>query len=70
MPIQGKYYLEDMGTTNGTWQRLSFEGESSESFILGDKTIFKIGASQTYVTKIKTAYVSQKTNPNACIICY
>ena len=28
----GKFYVEDMGTTNGTWERLSMEGEGSDLF--------------------------------------
>lgn len=65
----GKYYIEDMGTTNGTWERLSMESEPSELFEIKDKTVFKIGSNQTYVCKIKMALVSQKTHPNACVIC-
>lgn len=59
-----------MGTTNGSWHRLSLEGEASPFYELSDKLIFKIGSNQTYSCKIKMAYVSEKTNPNACIICY
>lgn len=29
---EGRYYIEDMGTTNGTWERLSMEGEPSNLF--------------------------------------
>ena len=68
--IENKYFLEDMGTTNGSWHRLSLEGEGSPFYDLSDKLIFKIGSNQTYSCKIKTAFVSDKTNPNACIICY
>jgi pSer/pThr/pTyr-binding forkhead associated (FHA) protein len=25
-PSGDKFYIEDMGTTNGTWRRLSYEG--------------------------------------------
>jgi pSer/pThr/pTyr-binding forkhead associated (FHA) protein len=30
--LENKFYIEDMGTTNGTWERLSVEGEHSELF--------------------------------------
>ena len=69
-PNGDKFYVEDMGTTNGTWRRLSYEGEVSLLFEIADKTVFKIGSSQTYVCTIKTTFVSQRTHPNACIICY
>ncbi len=68
--IDNKYYLEDMGTTNGSWQRLSCEGEVSQYHELTDKLVFKFGSNQTYTCKIKTALVSERTNPNACIICF
>ena len=58
-----------MGTTNGTWMRLSYESENSEPFEICDKTVFKIGSSQTYVCTIKTTYVSQKFKINSCVIC-
>lgn len=64
-----KFYIEDMGTTNGTWERLSMEAEASEQFEIRDKTVFKIGSNQTYVCKIKMALVSQRMHPNACVIC-
>jgi len=67
--IDGKYYIEDMETTNGTWERLSVEGESSQLFQINNETVFKIGANQTYVCKIKISLVSQKARPNACVIC-
>ncbi len=68
--IDNKYYLEDMGTTNGSWQRLSNEGEASQYYELTDKLVFKFGSNQTYTCKIKTALVSEKSNQNACIICF
>jgi len=59
-----------MGTTNGTWERLSLETEPSELFEIRDKTVFKVGTNQTYICKIKMALVSSKIHPNACVICY
>lgn len=59
-----------MGTTNGSWQRLSCEGEQSIYYELTDKLVFKFGSNQTYTCKIKTALVSERSNPNACIICF
>jgi hypothetical protein len=32
---EGKYFIEDMNTTNGTWERLSLEGEVSQLFEIG-----------------------------------
>lgn len=66
---EGRFFIEDMGTTNGTWERLSLEGENSELYEIKDKTVFKIGTNQTYTCKIKLSLVSQKTHPNACVIC-
>ena len=59
-----------MGTTNGSWQRLSLEGTASEYTSLADGTVFKFGSNSTYTSKIKSAIVYVKTSPNACIICY
>lgn len=59
-----------MGTTNGSWQRLSCEGQASQYYELSDKLVFKFGSNQTFTCKIKTAIVSDQTNPNACIICF
>jgi hypothetical protein len=59
-----------MGTTNGSWQRLSCESESSQLFELTDKLVFKFGSNQTYTCKVKTALVSEKTCQNSCIICF
>lgn len=56
--LENKYYIEDMGTTNGSWQRLSNEGEASQWFELSDKMVFKFGTNQTYTCKIKTEVVS------------
>mgnify|MGYP002344513415 CR=1 FL=1 len=68
--VENKYYVEDMGTTNGSWLRLSSEGETSTFYELTDKLVFKFGSNQTYSCKIKTEMVSERSNTNACIICY
>lgn len=52
--VDNKYYIEDMGTTNGSWLRLSSEGEASTFYELTDKLVFKFGSNQTYSCKIKT----------------
>ena len=64
-----RYYIQDMGTTNGTWERLSSEGEHSDLFHITDGTTFKIGTNQTYVCRIKVSHVKQQAHPNACVIC-
>jgi len=67
--MEGRYYIEDMGTTNGTWERLSMEAQHSNLFEIEHETMFKIGSNQTYTCKIKTSMVSQRAHQNACVIC-
>ena len=53
--IEGKFLLEDLATTNGTWQRLSEEGTESPRYLLKDKTVFKIGTTYTYTCSRNSA---------------
>ncbi|KRX02394.1 Sterile alpha motif/pointed domain [Pseudocohnilembus persalinus] len=66
------FYVEDLSSTNGTWLRISMEGEESELYPLQDKSVFKIGTTSTYQCKInKDAIVSEddKTLGDLCVIC-
>lgn len=49
--IGDKFFFEDCASTNGSWLRLSKEGEKSEYITLDSKTIFKIGNSAMYQTE-------------------
>ena len=49
--IENKIYIEDMGSTNGSWVRLSKEQTQSGLFELLDGMIFKIGSNLTYTCK-------------------
>ncbi|EGR33735.1 hypothetical protein IMG5_041730 [Ichthyophthirius multifiliis] len=75
--IDMKIILEDHGSTNGSWLRLSKEGIQSESYSLDNNTTFKIGTTSTYNCKIKCLEkenFQQQNNgiPNMvqwCVIC-
>jgi pSer/pThr/pTyr-binding forkhead associated (FHA) protein len=40
--------LEDLGSTNGSWLRLSPEGLESGKYPLEDSAVFKVGANTTF----------------------
>ncbi|CAK76878.1 unnamed protein product (macronuclear) [Paramecium tetraurelia] len=67
--IEGRVYLEDMGSTNGSWLRLSKEGLFSQLYPLQNQTAFKIGTTSTYLCKRTTQLITDKNNENSCIIC-
>jgi len=46
--INGVWYVEDLGSTNGTWIRLSEEGVKSGKWKLEDKSQFKLSTNLTY----------------------
>lgn len=46
--IKDLWYIEDIATTNGTWLRLSREGEESPRFLLEDKCQFKLSSNLIY----------------------
>lgn len=45
------FYIEDMSSTNGTWLRLSKEGEKSKQIMIKDNTTFKVGNTNIYNAK-------------------
>lgn len=76
----GKFVLNDVGSTNRTWQRISAESENSESFpiVVGD--VLKIGSTVLLVqlpdpsqiedlveSKIEDGSIKEE---NACKICF
>ncbi|CAK85925.1 unnamed protein product (macronuclear) [Paramecium tetraurelia] len=67
--IDGRVYLEDMGSTNGSWLRLSREGQPSQLYPLQNQTVFKIGTTSTYLCKRTTQLVADRSHENSCIIC-
>lgn len=46
--ISNKFVLEDMGSTNGIWHRLSSEGVASKPYLINKDLIFKIGGNSSY----------------------
>ena len=70
--IGNRFYLEDMESTNGTWLRLSLEGQQSELYPLSKNTIFKIGNTAMYevqVPKRNEATISNANEKKNCLIC-
>jgi pSer/pThr/pTyr-binding forkhead associated (FHA) protein len=52
--VNGIWYVEDLGSTNGTWIRLSEEGMKSHKWKLDDKTQFKLSTNLTYECRRNT----------------
>ena len=52
--VDGDWYVEDLGSTNGTWIRLSEEGEKSMKWKLEDKDQFKLSTNLTYECRRNT----------------
>lgn len=52
-PSNGTYILEDVGSTNRTWLRLSNEGEKSINHQLSTSDIIKIGSTVFLVQQIR-----------------
>ena len=52
-PSNGTYVLEDIGSTNRTWLRLSNEGEKSINHQLSAGDIIKIGSTVFLVQQIR-----------------
>mmetsp|Transcript_21355 Transcript_21355/g.20985 ORF Transcript_21355/g.20985 Transcript_21355/m.20985 type:complete len:120 (+) Transcript_21355:229-588(+) len=52
-PSTGTYVLEDVGSTNRTWLRLSNEGERSTNHELSLSDIIKIGSTVFLVQQIR-----------------
>lgn len=52
-PSNGTYILEDVGSTNRTWLRLSNEGEKSINHQLSMSDIIKIGSTVFLVQQIR-----------------
>jgi len=63
-----KFIVEDLGSTNGSWLRMSAEGEKSRPFELLDGMIFKVGASSTFRAKIHQDSVQNGDDGN-CAVC-
>ncbi|KRX05902.1 Sterile alpha motif/pointed domain [Pseudocohnilembus persalinus] len=71
--INEKIVIEDMSSTNGTWVRLSPEGQKSLGYLLMNETKFKIGISHTYICCFENVYVQDKSaiqdSNYLCLIC-
>lgn len=65
------FYLQDLGSTNKTWKRISEEGQKSEEFQLSLDDLIKIGSTVMVVNICD--FVCNKENVNeedACKICF
>lgn len=69
--INGVWYVEDLGSTNGTWIRLSDEGVKSDKWKLEDKSQFKLSTNLTYECRRNTQNrKTEKEKANEkCISC-
>lgn len=82
--VTDKFFFEDIASTNGSWLRLSLEGNESGLFPLKEKVIFKVGSSAMYevvfitgVNEESDFVTSVEDNPgvtaehnNMCCICW
>lgn len=62
-PSNGTFILEDVGSTNRTWLRLSNEGEKSINHQLSQNDIIKIGSTVFLVQQIKKVSSEQVNMP-------
>lgn len=70
--IGNRFYLEDMESTNGTWLRLSQEGQPSEPFALTKNTVFKIGNTAMYEVRLpkrSEMTISNSGEKRNCMMC-
>ena len=58
--ISNKFVIEDMGSTNGIWHRLSSEGIPSKPYLIDRDLIFKIGGSSTYQIKQTSSHTKKQ----------
>ncbi|CAK84521.1 unnamed protein product (macronuclear) [Paramecium tetraurelia] len=63
--------LEDHGSTNGSWMRLSGEGKMSNLFYLdpNEEIIIRIGTTNQYICQQNKMKVNEISGENLCIIC-
>ena len=65
------FYVEDVGSTNKTWLRISAEGETSTEYSIHIDDIIKIGS--TVLQVVMNEEISNKeniTDETACKICF
>ena len=55
-----RFFYEDQQSTNGSWMKLSDEGQKSQLFLLEEDTVFKIGNAAMY----QVGFEKEKTKPN------
>ncbi|KAL4468271.1 hypothetical protein ABPG72_015807 [Tetrahymena utriculariae] len=67
--MNNQFFLEDNASTNGTWIRLSKEGDTSQEWEIQNNTIIKIGSTSSYNCRFD--HEAQKETLNdACFICF
>ncbi|CAD8120565.1 unnamed protein product [Paramecium sonneborni] len=64
--------LQDHGSTNGSWLRLSGEGKMSNLYYLEpvEETVIRIGTINQYLCQQNKMKVSEIQGDNLCIICF
>ena len=55
----GSFWLEDYGSTNGTWIRLSPPNTPSVETPIQDGSIIKIGTTITYICRVNSSLKDQ-----------
>ncbi|CAD8184752.1 unnamed protein product [Paramecium octaurelia] len=63
--------IEDHGSTNGSWMRLSGEGKMSNLFYLdpNEEIVIRIGTTNQYICQQNKMKVNEISGENLCIIC-
>lgn len=52
---ENQFWIEDYGSTNGTWMRLSMPNMPSEECEIYNESIIKIGTTITYICRINSS---------------
>lgn len=76
--FNGSFYIEDYGSTNGTWIRISAESLVSPEVPIEHESIIKLGTAITYICKVHQGakpgrkpieQQSEMVDENMCRIC-
>ena len=61
--------IEDFGSTNGTWLRISRKGGPNIPYLLTSNTIFRIGECFSFITKFPLDFKNKCSSGFLCKIC-
>ncbi|CAD8205181.1 unnamed protein product [Paramecium pentaurelia] len=69
--VDSSVQLEDHGSTNGSWLRLSGEGKMSNLYYLEsvEETVIRIGTTNQYICQQNKMKINEIQGDNLCIIC-